>query len=166
MWRHWLVDLARKRTFVRYDERGCGLSDHDVSEFSLDAYVQDLETVVDDLGLDRFPLLGVSQGGAVAVTYAARHPERVSKLVLCGAYLQGRVRRATTDESRREGALHLEMLRIGWDATTPVPSLLHVELHPGCLTRAVGVVRRAAPANNVGAKCSAVGRVVVRDGCH
>ena len=114
VWRHWLVDLARKRTFVRYDERGCGLSDHDVSEFSLDAYVQDLETVVDDLGLDRFPLLGVSQGGAVAVTYAARHPERVSKLVLCGAYLQGRVRRATTDESRREGALQLEMLRIGW----------------------------------------------------
>ena len=77
VWRHWLVGLARHRTLIRYDERGCGLSDHDVGEFSLDALVRDLESIVDDVGLERFPLLGVSQGGAVAVAYAARHPERV-----------------------------------------------------------------------------------------
>jgi pimeloyl-ACP methyl ester carboxylesterase/DNA-binding winged helix-turn-helix (wHTH) protein len=119
VWRHWLVGLAQRHTLVRYDERGCGLSDHDVTVFSLDAWVQDLETVVDDLGLDRFPLLGVSQGGAVAVAYAARHPERVSHLVLCGAYAEGRMRRATNDEQRREAALQVEMVRLGWGRDDP-----------------------------------------------
>jgi DNA-binding winged helix-turn-helix (wHTH) protein/pimeloyl-ACP methyl ester carboxylesterase len=119
VWRHWLVGLARQHTLVRYDERGCGLSDHDVDDFSLDAWVHDLETVVDDLGLDRFPLLGVSQGGAVAVAYAARHPDRVSLLVLYGAYVQGRLRRATTDEQRREAALQVEMVRLGWGRDDP-----------------------------------------------
>jgi pimeloyl-ACP methyl ester carboxylesterase/DNA-binding winged helix-turn-helix (wHTH) protein len=119
VWRHWLVGLARRHTFVRYDERGCGLSDHDVIDFSLDAWVQDLETVVDALGLDRFPLLGVSQGGAVAIAYAARHPERVSHLVLFGAYAQGRSRRATTDEQRREAAVQIEMVSLGWGRDDP-----------------------------------------------
>jgi DNA-binding winged helix-turn-helix (wHTH) protein/pimeloyl-ACP methyl ester carboxylesterase len=119
VWRHWLVGLARQRMLVRYDERGCGLSDHDVDDFSLDAWVQDLETVVDDLGLDRFPLLGVSQGGAVAVAYAARHPDRVSRLVLFGAYVQGRMRRASSDEERREAALQFEIVRLGWGREDP-----------------------------------------------
>jgi pimeloyl-ACP methyl ester carboxylesterase/DNA-binding winged helix-turn-helix (wHTH) protein len=119
VWRHWLVGLARQRTLVRYDERGCGLSDHDVDDFSMDAWVEDLETVVDDLGLDSFPLLGVSQGGAVAVAYAARHPERVSRLVLFGAYAQGRMRRATSDEQWREAALQFEMVRLGWGREDP-----------------------------------------------
>ena len=119
VWHHWLVGLARQRMLVRYDERGCGLSDHDVDDFSLDAWVQDLETVVDDLGLDQFPLLGVSQGGAVAVAYAARHPDRVSRLVLFGAYVQGRLRRATSDEQRREAALQVEMVRLGWGREDP-----------------------------------------------
>lgn len=119
VWRHWLVGLAQRHTFVRYDERGCGMSDHDVADFSIDAWVQDLETVVDALGLERFPLLGMSQGGAVAVAYAARHPERVSKLVLFGAYAQGRLARATSDEMRREAALQLEMVRLGWGRDDP-----------------------------------------------
>jgi len=114
VWRHWLVGLARRHRFVRYDERGCGLSDHNVADFSLDARVQDLETVVDDLGLEQFPLLGVSQGGAVAVAYAARHPERVTRLILYGTYAYGRLQRATTDEMRREAALQVEMVRLGW----------------------------------------------------
>jgi pimeloyl-ACP methyl ester carboxylesterase len=120
VWHHWLVGLATGRTLVRYDERGCGLSDHDVDEFSLDAWVRDLETVVDDLGLDTFPLLGISQGGAVAVAYAARHPERVTRLILYGSYCQGRLLRAVNDEQRREAALQVEMVRLGWgreDAT-------------------------------------------------
>jgi DNA-binding winged helix-turn-helix (wHTH) protein/alpha-beta hydrolase superfamily lysophospholipase len=119
VWHHWLVGLARHRTFVRYDERGCGLSDHDVDNLSLDAWVQDLETVVDDLELERFPLLGVSQGGAVALAYAARHPNRVSKLMLYGAYAKGRMRRATTDQERREAALQVEMVRLGWGRDDP-----------------------------------------------
>ena len=119
VWRHWLVGLAGQHMLVRYDERGCGLSDHDVTDLSLGAWLQDLETVVDDLGLDRFPLLGVSQGGAVAIAYAARHPERVSRLVLFGAYAQGRLRRALTDEQRREAALQVEMMRLGWGREDP-----------------------------------------------
>ena len=82
VWRHWLDALGDGHTLVRYDERGCGLSDRDVDDISLDAWVADLETVVDAAGLDRFALLGVSAGAAVAVTYAARHPERVTHLVL------------------------------------------------------------------------------------
>lgn len=119
VWRHWHLDLGHRYTLVRYDERGCGLSDHDVSDFSLDALVHDLETVVDHIGLERFPLLGVSQGGAVAVAYAARHPERVSHLVLFGAYVQGRLRRAKTDEQRREAAVQAEMVRLGWGREDP-----------------------------------------------
>jgi pimeloyl-ACP methyl ester carboxylesterase len=119
VWRHWLEGLASHHQLVRYDERGCGLSDHDVEDFSLDAWVQDLETVVDDIGLDRFPLVGVSQGGAVAVAFAARHPERVSRLVLYGAYAEGRLRRATSDELRREAAVQVEMVRLGWGREDP-----------------------------------------------
>ncbi len=118
VWRHWLEGLARSRTLVRYDERGCGLSDHDVEEWSLDAFVHDLERVVDALDLDRFPLLGLSQGGPVAMTYADRHPERVSHLVLVGTYARGRYRRARTDEDRREALMQIEMARLGWGATT------------------------------------------------
>ncbi len=119
VWRHWLVGLARERTLIRYDERGCGLSDHDVEDFSLDAWVHDLETVVDEVGCERFPLLGVSQGGAVAVAYAARHPERVSHLILFGSYAQGRLTRAASDEERREAALQVEMVRLGWGRDDP-----------------------------------------------
>jgi len=86
VWSHWWQALSEDRQLVRYDERGCGLSDWDVDEtsFTLDAWVADLETVVDTLGLDRFPLLGISQGGPIPLTYAARHPERVSHLAVYG----------------------------------------------------------------------------------
>ncbi len=113
-WRHWLLGLAQNHTLVRYDERGCGLSDWDVDRFTFDAWVDDLELVVDAVGLDRFPVLGLSQGAAVAIAYAVRHPERVSGLVLWGAYGRGRLVRATTDEARREAALDLELARVGW----------------------------------------------------
>lgn len=119
VWRHWLEGLARGRTLVRYDERGCGLSDHDVDEWSLEAFVDDLETVVDALGLERFPLLGLSQGGPVAMTYADRHPERVSHLILVGSYAQGRLRRARSEEERREAEVQIELARLGWGREDP-----------------------------------------------
>ncbi len=119
VWRHWIEGLASGRTLVRYDERGCGLSDHDPDEVSLDAFVRDLETVVDAADLDRFPLMGVSQGGPVAVTYAARHPERVTKLVLVGAYVRGRRARARDDDERRAAELQLELVRLGWGSDDP-----------------------------------------------
>ena len=87
--RRWYERLARKRMLVRYDVRGTGLSERDVSDYSLDALVLDLEAVVDRLSLDGFELLGAADAGPVAITYAARHPERVSRLVLWCAWARG-----------------------------------------------------------------------------
>jgi pimeloyl-ACP methyl ester carboxylesterase/DNA-binding winged helix-turn-helix (wHTH) protein len=114
VWRHWVSDLATRHTFVRYDERGCGLSEWDVGEFTFEDWLTDLESVVDTLGLRRFPLLGISQGGAVAAAYAARHPERVSKLILVGAYAQGEAVRDVNGTERRPSHLDLELARRGW----------------------------------------------------
>ena len=119
VWRHWMEGLSRGRMFVRYDERGCGLSDPDAEDLSMEAFVRDLETVVDDLGLERFPLMGLSQGGPVAIEYAARHPERVSRLVLVGSFLKGRRARATTPEELQEAKLQSELIRVGWGRDDP-----------------------------------------------
>jgi DNA-binding SARP family transcriptional activator/pimeloyl-ACP methyl ester carboxylesterase len=119
VWRHWLLELSRRHRLVRYDERGCGLSDWDIKPPTFDSWVEDLETVVDSAGLERFPLLGISQGGSVAVAYAARHPERVTRLVLYGTYVQGRLVRATTEEDVREHALQVELARLGWGRDEP-----------------------------------------------
>lgn len=89
VWSHWLRFLSERHTLVRYDPRGCGLSQTDVEKISLQDWVDDLEAVVDRLGLGRFPLLGMSQGAAVAVEYAARHPQRVSQLVLYAPLITG-----------------------------------------------------------------------------
>ncbi len=114
VWRHWLVDLSRHHRLVRYDERGCGLSDWDIKPPTFESWVQDLEAVVDSAGLERFPLLGISRAGPVAITYAARHPERVTRLVLYGTYVQGRLARATSEEQRRMHNLQVELARLGW----------------------------------------------------
>jgi pimeloyl-ACP methyl ester carboxylesterase/DNA-binding winged helix-turn-helix (wHTH) protein len=114
IWSHWLHGLARHHCLIRYDERGCGLSDWEVADFSFDAWVDDLALVVDAAGIERFPLLGVSQGGAVAIAYAVRHPERVSHLVLSGAYSRGRLVRAESADALEEAALDLELARVGW----------------------------------------------------
>ncbi|MEW5809731.1 MAG: alpha/beta fold hydrolase [Actinomycetota bacterium] len=119
VWRHWVAGLASKRRLIRYDERGCGMSDWAVGDFTFEDWVTDLETVVDALDLDRFPLLGVSQGGAVAVAYAARHPARVSRLILVGAYACGRAKRAVGDPERRLAALDIELARWGWGRDDP-----------------------------------------------
>ncbi|MBW3619938.1 MAG: alpha/beta fold hydrolase [Actinobacteria bacterium] len=119
LWRHWLHGLADGRTLVRYDERGSGLSDRDVTRFSLDAWVEDLEAVVDAAGLERFSLLGLSNGGAVATAYAVRHPERVSHLVLCGSFAQGRLRRDPSSGARAEAEALLSLIRVGWGQANP-----------------------------------------------
>jgi pimeloyl-ACP methyl ester carboxylesterase/DNA-binding winged helix-turn-helix (wHTH) protein len=119
VWRHWVRDLSSNHTFIRYDERGCGLSDWEITDFDFDDWVTDLETVVEAVGLERFPLLGVSQGGAVAVAYAARHPGRVTKLVLCSAYARGRAVRAVGDAEKRAAELDLDLARVGWGRDDP-----------------------------------------------
>ena len=85
VWRHFLEDLGAFSTLVRYDERGFGMSDWTVTDFSLDARYADLEAVVAAAGFDQFGLLGMSGGAPVAMAYAARHPERVTRLILYGA---------------------------------------------------------------------------------
>jgi len=114
VWRHWLVELSRRFTLVRYDERGCGLSDWDLPQFSFEEWVDDLESVVDAVGLDRFPLLGISQGGPVAIAYAVRHPERVSHLVVFGSYVQGLRKRAKSPDALELVEAHIDVIRLGW----------------------------------------------------
>jgi pimeloyl-ACP methyl ester carboxylesterase/DNA-binding CsgD family transcriptional regulator len=119
VWRHWIDALSTNHRLVRYDERGCGLSDWDVEDFSLEAWVSDLETVVGAVGLDRFPLLGISQGGAVAIAYAVRHPEKVTGLILYGAYALGRFHRSSSPEQDREARTLLDLMRLGWGQDNP-----------------------------------------------
>ena len=115
VWRHWLEELGRAHTLVRYDERGCGLSDWSVDELTLEAWVADLETVVDAAEVERFSLLGVSQGAAIAIAYAVRHPERVERLVIYGGYAQGRNHRG----EREVAEALVAAIRAGWDNPNP-----------------------------------------------
>jgi DNA-binding SARP family transcriptional activator/pimeloyl-ACP methyl ester carboxylesterase len=119
LWRHWLLELTSRYRVLRYDERGCGLSDWNTTSFNIEAWIDDLATVVDAAGFERFPLLGISQGAAVAVEYAARHPDRVSALVLYGGYVHGRVVRARTDEELRLARLMPELAELGWGRDEP-----------------------------------------------
>jgi pimeloyl-ACP methyl ester carboxylesterase/DNA-binding SARP family transcriptional activator len=137
VWGRLFTALSRDHTLVRYDERGNGLSDWAVEDLSFEAFVRDLETVVDSLGLERFPLLGISQGSAVSIEYAARHPERVSKLVLLGGYAAGWRHLAGPDEAASREAV-ITLAQHGWGSDNPayrqlfsltfMPSASHEEL--------------------------------------
>jgi pimeloyl-ACP methyl ester carboxylesterase len=118
IWRHLLAEFAYDHSFIRYDERGNGLSDWDVADLSFEAWVHDLEAVVAAAALDRFPLLGISQGGAVAIDYAVRHPEQVSHLILYGAYARGWAQRESPEEIEQRQA-QLTLVRLGWGKDNP-----------------------------------------------
>lgn len=127
VWSPLFSRLAARCMLVRYDERGTGLSDRDVRDFSFDAFVQDLETVVDECGLRRFALLGISQGAPVAIAYAVRHPERVSRLVLCGGFAKGWARRGSAaDVARAEASVTL--IREGWGQDNPAARQMFTSL--------------------------------------
>jgi pimeloyl-ACP methyl ester carboxylesterase/DNA-binding CsgD family transcriptional regulator len=119
VWSHWLDALSREHTYIRYDQRGCGLSDRSPPSMSLDSWVEDLEAVVEAYGLKRFPLFGMSQGGAIAIAYAARHPDKVSRLVLFGAYGRGVMRRELTEQQREEAETLVKLVRLGWGRDNP-----------------------------------------------
>jgi pimeloyl-ACP methyl ester carboxylesterase len=119
VWQHWIHEISRHHVFVRYDERGCGLSDWQVEDLSFDAWLRDLETVANALGPGQFDLLGISQGGAVAAAYAARHPERVSHLILFSAFECGWQVRGNT-RAIEEWAALVALLRLGWGRSNPV----------------------------------------------
>ena len=119
VWRHWMEELTREHTLIRYDERGNGLSDRNVEDLSFEAWVRDLEAVVDAVGLRQFPLFAMSQGGTVAVTYAVRHPEKVSHLILYGAYARGWLNRDLTEAQIEEEKLLIDLMRVGWGQENP-----------------------------------------------
>ena len=114
VWWPWVERLSARYRLTRYDSRGCGLSDREVSSIGLEDLVADLAAVVDAAGLERFALLAKSQGGAVSIAYAARHPERVSHLVLCGAFARSGVGRHPNlrDRAAIESLIHL--IKVGW----------------------------------------------------
>lgn len=114
VWRSWIERLERDHRLVRYDARGCGLSDRSPPEISFATNQLDLKAVVDAAGLERFVLYGASQGAAIAIDYAARNPERVSQLVLCGSYMQGAWKRPAAPEAREEATALLKLVELGW----------------------------------------------------
>ncbi len=118
VWMHLLQELARGHTLVRYDERGCGLSDWD-AELSFEHWVRDLEAVVDACGLDSFPLLGISQGASIAIAYAVRHPERVTHLILHGGYARGRLHWSRSASPKEEAEVMIRLAEVGWGQHNP-----------------------------------------------
>ncbi len=116
VWRHYLVELGRIATVIRYDERGHGLSDRGVTDHSLEARVADLEAVADDAGLGRFALLAMAQGGPVAIEYAARHPERLTRLAFYGSYAGAHA--GVTPEELEMYAVFESLIKVGWARPT------------------------------------------------
>lgn len=117
VWRHWMVELGRVATVVRYDERGFGMSDRDVTDFALDRRVDDLVAVVEHAGLERFALLAMAQGGPVAIRYAVEHPERVTRLI-CAETFPARFLPRSEDNELLEQAFQA-MIAAGWDRREP-----------------------------------------------
>jgi len=119
VWGHWIEELARDRTYVRYDPRGYGLSDREVAEISFESLVRDLEAVVAAAGVERFALVGHASGAAVAVAYAVRHPEKVTHLLLFNAYVQGRLKQGGGTEAVEKALLYYKIAEVGWVSDDP-----------------------------------------------
>ena len=145
IWRHLYRELARHHTLVRYDARGNGLSDRTVDEISSEAFVSDLEAVVDAAGLSRFALLGISQGCAVSIAYAVQHPERVSHLILYGGYALGmeQARPHRGPEGRGSRHAHADARGLG-QGEPGLPPAVHLPVHPRWHQGAGRLVQRAA----------------------
>jgi pimeloyl-ACP methyl ester carboxylesterase len=167
IWRHWTEEFAKDHAFVHYDERGNGLSDWGVSTFSVDAFVRDLEAVVDALGFDQFTLIGSSKGGPTAIAYAALHPERVSRLILYGTFAQGsRVRGDPAAVERHEATITLTQQ--GWAQDNPAyRQILTSLLLPDASVEEMGwfndLQRISASAANAAALLRSLGDVNVVD---
>jgi pimeloyl-ACP methyl ester carboxylesterase/DNA-binding CsgD family transcriptional regulator len=126
VWGHWFSLFASKNSLYRYDIRGSGLSDWTPDKLSFDQQVSDLECIADAAGLGKFALLGISQGASVAIEYAARHPERVSHLIIHGGFSRGWARRGA--ESERAGRAWVELVRVGWGTKTAAYRRMFAEL--------------------------------------
>ena len=119
VWRHWIRFFSDHFRYIRYDERGCGMTDRNVGDLSLDRWVTDVEDIVAAANLQEpFSLLGISQGGAICAAYAAKHPERVSKLVLYGGYARGPFQRDDPDRASFYQAM-IDLVRLEWGSDNP-----------------------------------------------
>jgi pimeloyl-ACP methyl ester carboxylesterase len=134
IWMHWFAELSRDLRLIRYDERGNGLSDWAVEDLSFEAFVRDLEAVVEAAGVERFDMLGISQGCAVSVAYAVRHPERVRRLVLYGGYAEGWGIRGGPEERERREAM-VTLAQQGWGKDNPAYRQLFTTLYVPGATR-------------------------------
>jgi pimeloyl-ACP methyl ester carboxylesterase/DNA-binding CsgD family transcriptional regulator len=119
IWGPRLVELSKDFALTRYDSRGCGLSDRNVEDLTFDSSLRDLEAVVDAAGLKRFILLGCCQGSGVAIAYAARHPDRISHLILYGAFARGRLKRSPSPQDIDESDTMLKLVELGWGRDNP-----------------------------------------------
>jgi pimeloyl-ACP methyl ester carboxylesterase len=115
----WVAGLSRHYTLLRFDQRGTGLSDREVPEISFEAWLRDFECVVDSAGLERFAVLGLSQGAASAIVYAARHPERVTGLVICGGFARGWARRGLPPAQIEPMETLAKLIEFGWGSDDP-----------------------------------------------
>jgi pimeloyl-ACP methyl ester carboxylesterase/DNA-binding CsgD family transcriptional regulator len=113
-WQPWLDGLSRDHKLLRYDSRGCGLSDRDAGDLSFESWIRDFECVVEAAAFQRFSLLATCQGGPIAIEYAARHPERVNKLILYGTYGRGRLRWTNLPSEIEKGRVLLDLTQLGW----------------------------------------------------
>lgn len=114
IWQPWIERLGRRVQLVRYDERGCGLSSADQVPLGLDTAVEELEVVVEATGRRQVALLGMSGAAAPAVAYAARHPERVSHLVLLGGYTHGLMHRHPSAAQVEMHHTVVKLIELGW----------------------------------------------------
>jgi pimeloyl-ACP methyl ester carboxylesterase/DNA-binding CsgD family transcriptional regulator len=120
VWRHWIGFFAEHYRLLRYDERGCGMSEWEADDISQARWLDDLETIVRVAKPEKpFILVGISQGGAAAVQYTVAHPEDVSHLILYGIYPQGWAWRNDPEGEQRFRAM-LELTRLGWGQNNPV----------------------------------------------
>ena len=120
VWHPWIREFSKHHQYIRYDERGFGLSDWEVKDFSFEGWIRDLETVVDTLWLEKFDLLGFSQGSMVSIAYAARHPERVNRLILGGGSSRGWKNWNLDPISRQRFEAFITIMRTGWGGTNPL----------------------------------------------
>jgi pimeloyl-ACP methyl ester carboxylesterase/DNA-binding CsgD family transcriptional regulator len=130
IWRPWLSMLARRHTVIRYDWRGCGLSDRDPWGFSLEKHSADLEAVVEAAGVERFALFGMAgTGSGIAMRFAVDHPDRVACLVLQESHMKGRIAGDATVEQREEAQARLKVIELGWPNDTPAYGRFFTALH-------------------------------------
>jgi len=145
IWRPYIEAYNKSYTYLRMDQRGCGLSDWDIEDLSLEAWVRDLEAVVDAAGFDRFALLGGSQGGPIAIEYAVRHPDRVTHMVLIGSYGRGSRRRGLPPDRIAEIEAQLKLVEAGWGRADPAyRHMFSTQFMPGATLEQLNAVSEMA----------------------